>query len=79
MSIAYPNLAAAVAKRGIKKTSIASSLEISTRSLYSKMSGEASFTWEEVCRIQKNFFPDMDKDFLFAPSDDGTTQKGATQ
>ena len=77
MSIAYPNLAAAVARRGIKKTVIASSLGISPRTLYSKMSGDVSFTWEETCAIQKSFFPDEAKDFLFEKASlEPTVQKG---
>ena len=61
----YPNLVSAVAMRGIKKTAIASRLGISARSLYSKMNGTAPFTWDEICGIHDNFFPDIEKDILF--------------
>lgn len=66
MNAAYPNLTGEIAKRGIKKRVMASALGISSRSLYNKLSGAVSFTWPETCAIQNIFFPDMDKDTLFA-------------
>lgn len=68
MSAEYPNLATEIVKRGIKKCAIASTLGISGRSLYNKMTGKVSFTWPETCTIRDTFFPDMEKDFLFARS-----------
>lgn len=70
LNVVYPNLTAEVAKRGIKKSAIASALGISGRSLYNKMTGSVPFTWPETCTIQHRFFPDMDKDELFARADD---------
>lgn len=69
MNTVYPNLISEIAKRGIKKTAIASRLGISERSLYSKINGNVSFSWEEICGIQGVFFPDMNKDFLFQKAD----------
>lgn len=69
MNIAYPNLAGEIAKRGIKKCAIASELGISYRALQNKFSGKVPFTWPEVCSIEKTFFPDMDKNTLFALAD----------
>lgn len=70
MKSRYPNLVSAIAQRGIKKTAIASSLGISSRTLYSKMNGFVSFTWEEICGIQEKFFPDVNKDDLFKQTDE---------
>ena len=63
----YPTLNAEIARRGIKKSTIASCLGISARSLYNKLNGTAPFTWDEVCSITSRFFPDMSdsKDELF--------------
>lgn len=66
----YPVLVGEIAKRGIKKTVIASATNMSTRALYNKILGLTPFDWEEVCVIQSRFFPDMDKDTLFAKSSD---------
>ena len=66
----YPNLASEIAKRGIKKCVIASTIGISSRAFYNKMSGLVPFTWPETCAIRDTFFPDMNKDTLFAKSDD---------
>lgn len=72
MPVVYPMLIGEIAKRGIKKTAIASRLGISERCLYNKLCGVSSFTWEEICSMTDCFFPDMSskKDVLFAKSDD---------
>lgn len=69
MSTVYPTLAGEIAKRGIRKTVIARQLGISERAFYNKLSGSASFTWDEVCFINKNFFPDIEPAMLFARAD----------
>ena len=70
MTVVFPTLVGEIAKRGIKKTTIADRLGISTRSLYSKLSGETSFTWEEVCAVTNFFFPDLDPTTLFRRAGD---------
>lgn len=70
MNVVFPNLASEIAKRGVKKCAISSTLGISGRSLYNKMSGRVPFTWPETCAIRDNFFPDMDKDYLFRRAGD---------
>ena len=65
MIAVYPTLIGEIAKRGIKKSAIAKHLGISERALYNKLSGIASFTWEEVLAINTCFFPDFDATSLF--------------
>ena len=64
--IYYPTLAGEIAKRGIKKKAIAESIGVCSKSLNNKLSGRVPFTWPEVSKIRKQFFPDMDPDTLFA-------------
>lgn len=54
-----------IEERGIKKTVIAKKLKITERALRNKLEGKSRFTWEQVCVIQKEFFPDIEKDDLF--------------
>ena len=61
MSVAYPTLAGEIAKRGIKKSIIAERIGLSQRSLYNKLSGSVSFTWDEAMTITKIFFPDLER------------------
>lgn len=56
MIIAYPILVGEIAKRGIRKSVMANRLGISERTLYNKLSGKVSFTWDEICGIQSCFF-----------------------
>lgn len=65
MVVKYPVLVGEIAKRGIKKSVIAESIGVSTKTFYNKMAGFAPFTWPEACTIQERFFPDMDKDLIF--------------
>lgn len=62
----YPILKYKVTERGIKQKAIAEALGITVRTLYKKMHGITPFTWNEVCALQTIFFPDVDKDVLFA-------------
>lgn len=66
MNVIYPNLISEIAKRGIKKSRIAKQLDISERSLYSRLNGNVSFTWDEAQQINKCFFPDLDINYLFS-------------
>lgn len=61
----YRNLNTLISERGIKKKSIAEKLGISPRAFTNKMVGVSDFTWKECCIIRKNFFPDLDLDFIF--------------
>lgn len=77
MIVVYPTLIGEIAKRGIKKSAIAKHLGISERALYNKLSGRASFTWEEVIAINTRFFPDFGPTSLFARAEQDTTQNSA--
>ena len=65
MAAVYPILVGEIAKRGIKRSVIASTIGISERALYSKITGKVQFTWPEACKIREVFFPDIEKDVLF--------------
>lgn len=69
MFVTYPELVAEMAKRKLTRTAVAKELGISTRALYSKLNGETDFTLSEANAIHSNFFPDMEKDTLFARAD----------
>lgn len=69
MGVVYPELIGEIAKRGIRRSDIASGIGISKRALYNKLSGTVAFTWDEVRAITDRFFPDIDQKILFARSD----------
>lgn len=58
-----------IEKRGVRRTVIARKLDISERTLRNKLDGNSPFTWEQVSVIQREFFPDVEKDELFRPSE----------
>ena len=68
--IMYPKLEAEIASRGIKKNVIATELGITPKALSNKLGGRTGFQWVEVSKIRDKFFPDMDKDDLFATNSD---------
>lgn len=55
----YPTLEREIAGRGIKKKTIAESINVCNKSLNNKLSGRVPFTWPEVEIIWRRFFPDM--------------------
>lgn len=69
MVAAFPELVGEMAKRGLTRTSVAERLGISTRTLYSKLVGDTDFTLSEANLIHAAFFPDVDKEALFARPD----------
>ncbi len=62
----YPTLEREIAGRGIKKKTIAESINVCNKSLNNKLSGRVPFTWPEVAAIKDRFFPDMSAEALFA-------------
>ena len=62
----YPILEREIAGRGIKKKTIAESINICNKSLNNRLSGRVPFTWPEVLKIRNQFFPDMEPDILFS-------------
>ncbi len=60
----YTTFEREVKRRKIKKCAIAEALGITYKTLRLKLRGEYGFTWDEVCRLQQVFFPDMEKDEL---------------
>ncbi len=67
----YPILEREIAGRGVKKKAIAESIQVCNKTLNNKLSGRVPFTWPEVSRIRKQFFPDIAPDVLFAISEEG--------
>lgn len=61
----YPNLVAEMARRGIKRPTIAAVIGISDRALRGRMAGTVNFDWMEVCKIHAAFFPEVDIGVLF--------------
>ena len=60
----FPVLESVIFERGIKKKDIAEKLNISIKALSNKIAGKNAFTWDEVCTMQKYFFPDISKERL---------------
>lgn len=62
----FPNLEGEIVRRGIKKEDIASALGITGRAFRNKLNGSSPLTWPQADYIQKRFFPDKDKDYLYS-------------
>lgn len=62
----YPVLIGEMAKREIRKKTIARSLGLCDKSFNNKINGRTPFTWPEVKKIQREFFPDIQSDELFS-------------
>lgn len=67
--VCYPVLVGEMAKREVAKKEMAERIGICYRALNNKLTGRVPFTWPEVCAINSEFFPDIEKDVLFARSE----------
>ena len=68
MNAFYPVLVGEIARRGIKKTTIAESIGICDKALRNKLSGKTSFSLPEAQKIKDHFFPDISLERLFYPN-----------
>lgn len=69
--VRYPVLIGEMAKRKISKKEVANRIGVCYKTLCNKIDGKSLFTWPEVCTINKEFFPDIEKDTLFScPSEE---------
>lgn len=59
-----------IAESNLLRRDIAKRLGISNRSFRNKMTGETSFTWDEVKLIRNEFFPGIPLEQLFKTRDD---------
>lgn len=64
-NVFFPKLEEEMRARKVKKAAVCRELGISEKSLYNKLRGICPFTWNEVCRIRDEFFPDLTVDTLF--------------
>ncbi len=62
------NLKAEVIRHRLTFKQISATLGISEKSLRNKIRGNTDFQWEEIKTIHNTFFPEIDKDVLFARS-----------
>ena len=69
--VRYPVLIGEMAKRKIPKKEVAKRIGVCYKTLCNKMEGKSPFSWPEVCTINKEFFPDIEKDTLFSCLSDG--------
>ena len=68
--VCYPILIGEMAKRQIKKKDVAECIGVCYKSFDNKMNGRVAFTWPEVKKIWKEFFPDIQIDELFATTEE---------
>ncbi len=65
ISIRMNNLEAELKRNRISKADIAKLLNISIRTVHSRIAGETQWLYSECVMIRNHFFPDMDLGYLF--------------
>lgn len=60
----YPVLEGKIVEYGYSKQAIADALGVTQRTLTNKINGLTEFTWDEVVKMQREFFPGIVKDDL---------------
>ena len=64
MASEFPMLESKIAEHGYRKQGVAQRLGISERAVRGKCNGETDFKWNEVCEMQRKFFPEISKEAL---------------
>lgn len=64
MAKTFPVLESKIAEHGYRKKEIAQKLGVSERAFINKCNGDSDFKWEEVCALQRMFFPEVTKEAL---------------
>ena len=67
--VTYPVLIGEIAKRGIKKKTIADSIGVCSKSLTNRLLGKVQFTWPDGQISQPHLFPGVEGKDLGATSD----------
>jgi hypothetical protein len=65
----FPNLRAEMARKGIDGTMMSARLGCTPKTFSSKLNGKTEFTRSEIFTIQKEVFPDLAVEYLFAYSE----------
>lgn len=64
-TVAYPNLRAEMARKGLKPKDIAVALDKSDDWVDARLRGRAVLPVGEALKIKKNFFPEINFEYLF--------------
>lgn len=71
----YPNLAAELARKGLKQKDLAPALSTTrTATVSNKLTGKSPLLIDEAFKIQATFFPEHSLDYLFKRDDPMLTQ-----
>lgn len=65
----FPNLRAEMARKGIDGKNMSARLECDPKTFNNKINGKTEFTRSEIFKIQKEVFPDLAVEYLFAYSE----------
>lgn len=68
--MAYNNLRGEMAKKRITIESIADLLGVHRNSAANKLNGDSQFSIEQAMKIQEDFFPEFELNYLFATEED---------
>lgn len=71
----YPNLVGQMAARGISRATLAATLKCAPKTLYYKLNGRSQFTWNEVCLMRNELFPDLEISTLMYRSEGAETHE----
>ncbi|WP_127491381.1 XRE family transcriptional regulator [Paenibacillus glycanilyticus] len=69
----YPNLAAELARKGLKQKDLVPVLKTRAATISSKLNGKSPLLIDEAFKIQSALFPEMSLDYLFKKEEEQGT------
>lgn len=59
------NLEAEMKRKGISRSDIADTLNVSYRTVHSRFNGESEWSYTDCVKVRDKYFPDMTLEYLF--------------
>lgn len=69
------NLEAEMKRKGISRSDIADTINVSYRTIHAKFNGESEWSYADCVKVRNKYFPDMSLEYLFQIDNADRTDK----
>lgn len=70
----YRNLEAEMARHGVKRKDLAELLGVRYATIIDRLNGKYRFYYDEAYKIKKEYFPDLEIEYLFSNEESATQE-----
>lgn len=70
------NLEAEMKRKGVSRSDIADTINVSYRTIHAKFNGESEWSYADCVKVRDKYFPDMSLEYLFQIDNTDSADKG---